>query len=165
VPTWANLLLSGTCLLIAYGVYRLSLCAHAQYGEFFKALFDQHRSHLQHPDVLDYLAHRTGDRSLGAGDFKQANMALWRYLRWHKVRLSGQDENRNLEAIRATARRDPDPGARPSDVATRAPDALSTGRGRQELCPTERRQASRRTTRAILGNASAATRSDSATAR
>ena len=113
LPTWVNLQLSGICLVLAYGVYRLSLYAHAQYGEFFKALFDQHRSRLQHQDLLDYLAQATGDPSLGAADFKQANAAVWRYLRWHKVRLSGQAENRNLEAILA-ARRDEDaPAAAP----------------------------------------------------
>jgi hypothetical protein len=164
VPTWANLLLSAICLLLAYGVYRLSLCAHAQYGEFFKALFDQHRSHLQHPDVLDYLAQTTGDRSLGAGDFKQANMALWRYLRWHKVRLGGQLENRNFETIRGTARRGPDPGACPSDAPMRAPDALSTGRGRKKLCANGRRQSPRRSIRGILDN-DVATTSESLTAR
>jgi hypothetical protein len=103
VPIWANLLVSGVCLLLAYGVYRLSLYAHAQYGEFFKALFDQHRSLLQHQDVLEYLIQATGDPGLGAADFREANTAVWRYLRWHKVRLSGHDENRNLETIRATA--------------------------------------------------------------
>ena len=105
LPTWVNLQLSGMCLVLAHGVYRVSLYAHAQYGEFFKALFDQHRSRLQHQDLLDYLAQATGDHSLGGADFKQANRAVWRYLRWHKVRLSGQEENRNLEAILA-ARRD-----------------------------------------------------------
>jgi hypothetical protein len=90
--------LSAICLGLAYGVYRLSLYPQAQYGEFYKSLFDQHRSCLQHEDVLAYLAQATGDRSLGA-DFKQANTAVWRYLRWHKVRPSGRDENRNLEAI------------------------------------------------------------------
>ena len=107
LPTWVNLALSGICLVLAYGVYRLSLYAHAQYGEFYKALFDQHRSRLQHQDVLEYLAQATGDRSLDTADFKQANIAVWRYLRWHKVRLSGQDENCNLEAVLA-ARRDED---------------------------------------------------------
>jgi hypothetical protein len=101
---WANLLLSGIFLLLAYGVYRLSLCAHAQYGEFFKALFDQHRSLLQHRDVLEYLVQATGNRSLSTADFKEANMAIWRYLRWHKVRLTGQEENSNFESIRAAAR-------------------------------------------------------------
>jgi hypothetical protein len=114
VPIWANLLLSGICLLLASGVYRLSLCAHAQYGEFFKALFDQHRSLLQHRDLLEYLVQATGDSSLGAADFKEANMAIWRYLRWHRVRLSGQEANRNLETIRAIAR----------DVATPSPANL-----------------------------------------
>jgi hypothetical protein len=102
LPTWVNSPLSGICLVLPYGVYRLSLYGHAQYGEFFKALFDQHRSRLQHQDLLDYLAQATGDSSLGAADFKQANRAIWRYLRWHKMRLPGQDENRNLEAILAT---------------------------------------------------------------
>jgi hypothetical protein len=113
LPTWVNLQLSGICLVLAYAVYRLSLYAHAQYGEFFKALFDQHRSRLQHQDVLQYLAEATGDRSLGAADFKQANTAVWRYLRWHKVRLSGQDENRNLEAIVAARRDENAPAAAP----------------------------------------------------
>jgi hypothetical protein len=63
LPIWANLQLSGICLLLAYGVYRLSLYAHAQYGEFYKALFDQHRSRLQYQDVLEYLAQATGDPS------------------------------------------------------------------------------------------------------
>lgn len=111
LPTWVNLQLSGICLVLAYGVYRLSLYAHAQYGEFFKALFDQHRSRLQHQDLLEYLAEATGERSLGAADFKQANTAVWRYLRWHKVRLSGQDENRNLEAILAARRGEAAPAA------------------------------------------------------
>jgi hypothetical protein len=102
LPTWVNSPLSGIYLVLPYGVYRLSLYGHAQYGEFFKALFDQHRSRLQHQDLLDYLAQATGDSSLGAADFKQANRAIWRYLRWHKMRLPGQDENRNLEAILAT---------------------------------------------------------------
>jgi hypothetical protein len=55
---------------------------------------DQHRSRLQHQGLLDCLAEATGGRSHGAADFNQANTAVWRYLRWHRVRLSGQDENR-----------------------------------------------------------------------
>jgi hypothetical protein len=130
LPTWVNLQLSGICLMLAYGVYRLSLYAHAQYGEFFKALFDQHRSRLQHQDLLDYLAEATGDRSLGSADFKQANRAVWRYLRWHKVRLSGQDENRNLEAILA-ARRDEDAPAtaHPSTAKAHGPLTRDQSRG------------------------------------
>jgi hypothetical protein len=111
-PSWANLPLSAICLVLAYGVYRLSLHPQAQYGEFYKSLFDQHRSHLQHQDVLAYLSQATGDRSLGT-DFKQANAAVWRYLRWHKVRPSGQDENRNLEALVQARREEDGPAAAP----------------------------------------------------
>ena len=113
VPTWTNLQLAGACLLLAYGVYRLSLYAHSQYGEFYKALFDQHRSCLEYQDLLEYLAEATGDRRLGAADFKQANTAVWRYLRWHKVRLTGQDDNRNFEAIRSARRVKNAPAAAP----------------------------------------------------
>lgn len=86
-------------LLTSLGVYRLSLFAHVQFGEFYKALFDQHGSKLDYRGLLAYLADATGDQGLSSLEEREANMAVWRYLRWHKVRLSGKDRNENFEDV------------------------------------------------------------------
>jgi hypothetical protein len=105
-PWWFSLLLALAAMACSALVYRLSLQAHAQYGEFYKALFDQHRTKLDFKDVLAYLAEATGDPQLASLGVKEANMAVWRYLRWHKIRLPGEDSNRSFEEVVRLRKRD-----------------------------------------------------------
>jgi len=121
-PGWVTLALAAACVVLAALIYRLSLPAHAQYGEFYKALFDQHRNRIEFTDLLDYLARATGDPDLAHQDFRNANQAVWRYLRWHRVRLHGESRNRNVEeVIAARAERPPAPAAEPREGSSDAP--------------------------------------------
>jgi hypothetical protein len=57
VPTPSVLFVMGVgCLIIGFVIYRLSLPAHAQFGEFYKSIFDQYRSKLVFSDILNDVA-------------------------------------------------------------------------------------------------------------
>lgn len=79
-------LMAVACLVLGFVVYRLSLNAHAQYGELFKSVFDQYRSKLMFDDILDDIARITGSPALSAKSRRDKNQIIWRYLRWHLVR-------------------------------------------------------------------------------
>jgi hypothetical protein len=90
-----------TALFVIYAcgsvaVYRISLYSHIQFGEYFKAVFDQHRSLLKFDDVVDMIASATNDESLRNRSYFDQNIAVWRLLRWHKVRLRGRTINQRV---------------------------------------------------------------------
>lgn len=116
---WEVFLLAAGCLAVGHLVYRLSLHAHAQFGEFYKALFDQYRDLIKRDEVLAYLAQATGDRGLAEGDVTERNRTLWRYLRWHRVRPTGTSSNRNFEdVVREHRERGAAPAAAPVKLST-----------------------------------------------
>jgi hypothetical protein len=78
--------MAAACLLIGFAVYRLSLPAHAQFGELFKSVFDQYRSKLVLDDVLKEVANIERDQSVRFKSQREKNQIVWRYLRWHLIR-------------------------------------------------------------------------------
>jgi hypothetical protein len=105
VPGPVALLAFGSAYLVAgYGVYRLSLTAHAQFGELFKSIFDQFRSKLQLDDVLKEIASINQSHSLPFKSRREKNQMIWRYLHWHLVR--DDDLGRNLTVKEWRARSD-----------------------------------------------------------
>jgi hypothetical protein len=94
VPAPYLLAVLGTgCFLIGFLVYRLSLPAHAQFGELFKSLFDQYRSRLQFDDLLNDVASIMGGPTLQSLRQREKNRIVWRYLRWHRIRNDGTGKN------------------------------------------------------------------------
>ena len=62
VPSARVLSLMGfACIVLAFAIYRLSLPAHAQFGELFKSIFDMHRSKLAFDDVIKIVSEITGN--------------------------------------------------------------------------------------------------------
>jgi hypothetical protein len=74
------------CLVAGYLVYRLSLPAHAQFGELFKSIFDQFRSKLVFDDVLEEVGRTINAPYLFLKSRREKNQIVWRYLRWHLIR-------------------------------------------------------------------------------
>ena len=81
---------AGVSLLIGLIIYRISLHAHAQFGECFKAVFDQYRSCLNFDDIVQEVSKITGDSRLWSASAGEKNMAVWRYLNWYRVKPPGQ---------------------------------------------------------------------------
>jgi hypothetical protein len=79
--------------LSGYGLYRLSLHLHAQFGETFKAVFDLHRKNLPveetFSDILDEIVNLTGQPGIKAASPRQQYRAIWRYLHNYRVKLTG----------------------------------------------------------------------------
>jgi hypothetical protein len=84
------------CVGSSIALYRISMYSHAQFGELFKAVFDQHRSLLNLDEVIDLVAHITPNTRLHTQIVPIRNMAAWRFLRWHRVRIPGQTINRRV---------------------------------------------------------------------
>lgn len=73
-------------ILLSWCLYRSSLHAHRQYGELFKALFDQHRNKVDLSNIINDLADAFGDTDLPSQAERITNRAAWRFLRFHKYR-------------------------------------------------------------------------------
>jgi hypothetical protein len=63
------------CACGAVFVYRVALYSHAQFGELFKSVFDQHRSLLNLDEVVVLVAKLTGDLRLPSRIFLARNIA------------------------------------------------------------------------------------------
>lgn len=94
------LLLAPLCWLLGYSCYRLSLAAHAQFGTLVKAMFDRYHSEVNVQPVLEIIADATGEEKVRKLRGPEAYRVAWRYLRWHKFRKPGADENINFEKAR-----------------------------------------------------------------
>jgi len=94
-PIW-ECLAATVCLLSSALVYRISLYSHAQFGELFKSVFDQHRSLLDTEEIVDLVSNLTDDPELRNRIGILRNVAVWRLLRWHRVRLPGEKVNRKV---------------------------------------------------------------------
>lgn len=76
---------------IGYVLYRLSLFAQQQYGELFRAFFDQYVGRLDFDKMVDELAAFMGDPApLRSTD---RNRAAVRFLKWHRYRRPGAKVN------------------------------------------------------------------------
>jgi hypothetical protein len=84
------------CLGAAAGIYRASLYLQRQFGDTFKAVFDQHRALLKVDEVVDLAANLSNDPGLRRQIENVRNRAAWRLLRWHRVRLRGSTVNRKV---------------------------------------------------------------------
>ncbi len=110
VPTPSVLcLMAAGCLVLGFVVYRLSLNAHAQYGELFKSVFDQYRSKLMFDDILKHIARIMGVPTLMSKSQREKNEIVWRYLRWHLIRDEATGDNLTIKQW--DDRRNPPPPA------------------------------------------------------
>lgn len=85
--------LGAVCLMAGYLTYRLSLTAHAQFGELFKSIFDQFRSKLQLDDILKEVSAISDSPHLSFKSRREKNQIIWRYLRWHLIRDDAVGKN------------------------------------------------------------------------
>jgi hypothetical protein len=94
MPPILNVAAALLCVGAAFVLYRASLHLHAQFGEYFKSVFDQSRSLIDVKEVVKVVASLTNDRQLKQKDSISRNVAAWRFLRWHRVRFPGERRNR-----------------------------------------------------------------------
>jgi hypothetical protein len=73
------------CVVIGFIVYRLSLPAHAQFGELFKSIFDMHRSKLAFDDIVNVVSDVTNDPFVRWKSRYEKNQLTFMYLRWHRI--------------------------------------------------------------------------------
>lgn len=101
-PPWGTWwwLLALLSLLLGYAIYRAQLPGHIQYGNYFKAMFDRFGPELKLEPALAEIAERVRDPRVRRLKGREAGMAVWRYLRWDRVRLPGEDRNRTLAELR-----------------------------------------------------------------
>jgi hypothetical protein len=86
VPVSSVLVCMGvSCLIAGFVIYRLSLTAHATFGELFKSVFDMHRSKLDFKDVVTIVSEISKDRSILRKPTTEKNRIAWLYLRWHRI--------------------------------------------------------------------------------
>jgi hypothetical protein len=81
----------------AYGLYRISLPSQAQFGEVFKAVFDQYRSGLKIDEVVAIVAEYTKSPAPAPSQSRTPQYGPWRFLRWHRVRFPGEPRNRRVK--------------------------------------------------------------------
>jgi hypothetical protein len=72
--------MAAACVLGGFAVYRLSLPAHAKFGEVFKSVFDQYRSKLAFDDVFRTIACTKNVPSFALKSQAEKNKIVWRYL-------------------------------------------------------------------------------------
>ena len=105
-PT-ANVLsvLAIICFALSYAMYRIALFAQRQYGELFKALFDQCHDKLNFVnEVVELVGTLGGDTNVTP---RERYAMVSRYLRWHRIRPPGEKNNVTPEAwqVRLAKRR------------------------------------------------------------
>jgi hypothetical protein len=104
-------LMAVACLVAGFAIYRLSLPAHAQFGELFKSIFDQYRSKLSFDDLLDDIASVMGGATLSTKPRRDKNRIIWRYLRWHLIRDETIPQNLTVGAWIDRRNQPPPPAA------------------------------------------------------
>ena len=98
ILTWKQLIfLCFSTIICAIFIYNISLPAHREFGEYFKALFDQYNSEIEVEFALERIKEKTDDPTLVPTTSSEKLLAAWRYLKWHKVRRPGSDKNENIE--------------------------------------------------------------------
>jgi hypothetical protein len=86
IPSVEILVLMGLgCVVLGFTVYRLSLSAHAQFGELFKSIFDMHRSKLTFDDIVKTVSEITGNPLTLCKSRREQNKLAFMYLRWHRI--------------------------------------------------------------------------------
>lgn len=86
LPSVAILLwMSLGCVVLGFAVYRISLPAHAQYGELFKSIFDMYRSKLEFDDIIRVVSEITANPLLRWKSNREKNEIAFMYLQWHTI--------------------------------------------------------------------------------
>lgn len=86
VPGYGVLILMGVlCFVGGFSLYRLSMHIHANFGELFKSVFDQHRGKLAFDDVVKEIGRIRGAPYSRLSEVERGRV-VWRYLRWHRIR-------------------------------------------------------------------------------
>ncbi len=96
LPWYGDLLSGVICATLSFIIYRVSLHSHRQFGEIFKAAFDQNRSKLVISDTVDLISHVSGNPGLTNQLPIVQNIAVTRFLKWHLVRPRGQSANKRV---------------------------------------------------------------------
>jgi hypothetical protein len=104
-PPAGLLLLACGCGGASYAIYRLSLFAHAQFGELFKAIFDQHRKKLVIDDIVEKVGSLAGDADALKRPETERYVMVSRYLRWHRIRPPSESHNYTPEGWRTELKR------------------------------------------------------------
>ena len=98
VPGPLTLLLLAIAGIVAGRIlYKLSLPAHAQFGEYFKSLFDQHRDKLNFDDVVRSVGEISRSPHLMFKPQRERNRIVWRYLRWRRIRDDRTGQNKTVK--------------------------------------------------------------------
>lgn len=98
-PPFGSAWISGGLIAAMYLTYRLGLHAQRQYGELFKALFDQFRDKLDFAKDAAELAVQAGAGQPEA--IEQPHVVASRFLRYHRIRPLGETTNYTPEAWKA----------------------------------------------------------------
>lgn len=96
LPTWMYFFLAVVVVLFSRIVYISSLFSHAQFGDIFKSTFDQYRQRVSVDDTVSMIADITNDPRLISKIASDNYISAWRFLRWHRVRLTGATTNRRI---------------------------------------------------------------------
>lgn len=81
------------CLILAgYLLLRISVFSYQQFGESFMSLFDLKGNPLVDRGVAGILSHDYG-LNLDRQSPQEQNRAIWRYLKWHRIRRRGETKN------------------------------------------------------------------------
>jgi hypothetical protein len=134
-PT-ANVLsvLAIICFALSYAMYRIALFAQRQYGELFKALFDQFHDKLGFVnEVVEFVGSLGGDTNVAP---RERYAIVSRYLRWHRIRPPGEKRNftpedlqvelaqrRAAQSAKAPSEPKPEGNSSPPGDENRTPDA------------------------------------------
>ena len=74
------------CFGLGYFIYRQSLHVHAQFGETFKAVFDQHGYQVMFPHIVTAISYLCKNTRLKTAPVEEQNMAVWFYLHNHRIK-------------------------------------------------------------------------------
>src|SRR5258707_794247 len=90
----ALLALGVACFAIGFSIYRLSLPAHAQFGELYKSVFDQFRSRLVFvDDVLNEVSRIMGGPALSSATQRAKYQIVWRNIRCDLIPYESSKKN------------------------------------------------------------------------
>jgi hypothetical protein len=74
-----------------YGIYRLSIYIHAQFGNIFKSVFDLHqKDKLLFPGIVKEISKIAGEE-ISLKEQKEQYKYIWRYLQYNLIKTSGGD--------------------------------------------------------------------------
>lgn len=91
-PLIVLLVIAFVSLIGGRGMYRISIHTQANFGEYFKSVFDQYRQEFNFDDVIKWVAEIKGDDALLDStnrEFERESYeAAWRYLQFYMVKLN-----------------------------------------------------------------------------